>query len=67
MERTNKKGVRIMGDGLDVGDLANVCPYANHRRDCDGDWDTYCNKGDDCPYQRARRDCDGDIIELCGW
>ena len=60
MERTDKKGVRIMGDGLDVGDLANVCPYANHRRDCDGD-------EDGCPYQRARRDCDGEIIELCGW
>lgn len=56
-----------MGDGLDVGDLENVCPYANQRRDCDGDWDTYCNKDDDCPYQRAMRDCDGDIIELCGW
>lgn len=41
------------------------CPYACDRRDCDGDWDTYCTKDGSCQYQRNTRDCDGDIISFC--
>ena len=49
----------------DVRDENNYCPYARDKRDCDGDWDTYCMKTENCQYQRNVRDCDGDIISLC--
>lgn len=41
------------------------CGYQSERRDCDGDWDTYCTKNGCCQYQHNVRDCDGDIISLC--
>lgn len=51
-----------MGDG----DLETAgCSFADARRDCDGDWDTYCTKSGDCPYQDWKRDCDGDYIVFC--
>lgn len=51
-----------MGDG----DLETTgCSFADERRDCDGDWDTYCTKSGDCPYQDWKRDCDGDYIVFC--
>lgn len=44
----------------------NYCPYACDKRDCDGDWDTYCMKTGNCQYQKKNvRDCDCDIIRLC--
>lgn len=43
----------------------NCCPWASDRRDCDGDWDTYCTVSGHCQYQKNVRDCDGDIISLC--
>lgn len=43
------------------------CPYAKDKRDCDEDWDTYCQKSGHCQYQRNVRDCDGDIISMCGY
>ena len=49
----------------DVRNENNYCPYACDKRDCDGDWDTYCMKTRNCQYQRNVRDCDGDIISLC--
>lgn len=42
-----------------------ACSYAQDKRDCDGDWDTYCMKNGHCQYQKNVRDCDGDIISLC--
>lgn len=51
-----------MGDG----DLETTgCSFADARRDCDGDWDTYCTKSGDCPQQDWKRDCDGDYIVFC--
>ena len=43
----------------------NYCPYASDKRDCDGDWDTYCMKNGHCQYQKNVKDCDGDIVSLC--
>lgn len=42
-----------MGDSdLEVNDYKSAgCSFADVRRDCDGDWDTYCTKSGDCPYQ----------------
>lgn len=53
-----------MGEN-DVKDNNKHCPYACDKRDCDGDWDTYCMLKGRCHYQRNSRDCDGDIISLC--
>lgn len=50
--------------GEDEGVSSGYCPYASDRRDCDGDWDTYCTAGS-CSYQYNVRDCDGDIVSLC--
>ena len=44
---------------------AGYCSYAQDKRDCDGDWDTYCMKSSHCQYQCNVRDCDGDIVSLC--
>ncbi len=42
------------------------CPYMTEKRDCDGDWDTWCiQPSGNCPYKRDMRDCDGDQISLC--
>lgn len=49
----------------DVVSTNNYCPDASDRRDCDGDWDTYCTKIGSCPYQRKVIDCDGDPVYLC--
>lgn len=35
------------------------------RRDCDGDYNTYCFYGGYCAYKRTVIDCDGDIVTLC--
>lgn len=34
----------------------NCCPWASDRRDCDGDWDTYCTISGHCQYQKNVRD-----------
>ena len=52
-------------DEEDVRYENNYCPHACGKRDCDGDWDTYCMKTGSCQYQRNVRDCDGDVISLC--
>lgn len=54
-----------MGEEDIVVSNENDCPYAYNKRDCDGDWDTYCMKNGYCPQQNNSRDCDGDIISLC--
>lgn len=55
-----------MGDDMiTANDATNYCPYAQDKRDCDGDWDTYCEKSGRCQYQRNVRDCDGDLVSLC--
>ena len=54
-----------MGEEDVVRNDNNYCPYASDKKDCDGDWDTYCMKSGNCQYQRNVRDCDGDIISLC--
>lgn len=43
----------------------NECTYESRKRDCDGDWDSYCTKSGDCPYKHVVRDCDGDPVILC--
>jgi hypothetical protein len=48
----------------EADDMHN-CPHACDKRDCDGDWDTYCLTGKPCGYKRNVRDCDGDVISLC--
>ena len=53
-----------MGDE-DIVVTSSFCSYKEERRDCDGNYDTYCMKIGYCPYQRDVRDCDGDIISLC--
>lgn len=42
-----------MGDSdLEVNDYKSAgCSFADTRRDCDGDWDTYCTKSGDCPIR----------------
>lgn len=58
-------GDKTMGEEDIVSNDTNYCPYACDRRDCDGDFDTYCTKSGHCQYQHNVRDCDGDIISLC--
>lgn len=41
----------------------DYCSYSCDKRDCDGDWDTYCMKNGHCQYQKNVRDCDGDILK----
>lgn len=43
----------------------NNCIYTSERRDCDGDWDTYCTKEGACEFKREMYDCDGDPVYLC--
>ena len=43
----------------------NDCANQSTRKDCDGDFDTYCNYSGTCQYQKNTRDCDGDVISLC--
>ena len=54
-----------MGDDYDVVASDATCQYACDKRDCDGDWNTFCTKCGECHYQNNVRDCDGDIITLC--
>lgn len=54
-----------MGEDVVVNNNG-YCPDACDKRDCDGDWTTYCMKNGHCQHQRRVRDCDGDIIALCG-
>lgn len=55
-----------MGDDMVMDEEVEVhCSYAQDKKDCDGDWDTYCMKCGHCQYQHNVRDCDGDIISLC--
>ena len=55
-----------MGDDMiTTNNTTNYCPYAQDKRDCDGDWDTYCEKSGRCQYQHNVRDCDGDLVSLC--
>lgn len=49
---------------LGIEDTTN-CFYMSRRKDCDGDWDNYCNTSKPCPYKRRVRDCDGDWIFMC--
>lgn len=51
--------------GVGIKNFNSNCIYQEDRRDCDGDWDTYCMKSSHCQYQDNVRDCDGDIISLC--
>ncbi len=44
----------------------SYCEYACDKRDCDGDYNTFCMKSTYCPYKKNVRDCDGDFIEMCG-
>ena len=30
----------------------DTCPYTSDKRDCDGNWDTYCMKNEHCQYQK---------------
>lgn len=53
-----------MGEN-DVKNENKYCPYACKKKDCDGDWDTYCMKTEKCKYQKKVQDCDRDIIILC--
>lgn len=48
-----------------LGCANDDCLFMSCRRDCDGDWDSYCYKLGACPYQKKAKDCDGDIIMLC--
>lgn len=57
-----------MGDDDDIiiGPSTSHCGYACDKRDCDGDFNTFCMKSGYCPYKRNVRDCDGDFITMCG-
>ena len=53
-------------DVIESNSMENqYCPYESDKKDCDGDWDTYCMKNGHCQYQKNVRDCDGNIISLC--
>ncbi len=56
-----------MGDDDDIiiGPSTSHCEYACDKRDCDGDFNTFCMKSGYCPYKRNVRDCDGDFITMC--
>jgi hypothetical protein len=41
------------------------CPHACNKRDCDGDWATYCLTTKPCGYKRNAIDCDRDVISFC--
>ena len=53
-----------MGDGVDEV-TTTYCSYEQDKRDCDGDWDTYCTKNGHCQYKKNARDCDGDTVSIC--
>ena len=55
-----------MGDDLDdIVREGNICQYASKKRDCDGDWITFCYCDGYCIHKKNVRDCDGDIISVC--
>lgn len=57
--------------GFDMDDVIDTnnfyCKYANEKRDCDGDLNTYCMKYGYCNYKKEVIDCDGDTISFCYW
>lgn len=54
-----------MGEEDMMDSKCSACGYQNERRDCDGDWDTYCTYSGSCHYQKNVVDCDGDVITKC--
>ena len=51
-----------MGEEDVVVNTISNCGYISYRRDCDGDYDTYCYYSGSCPYKKTVKDCDGDMI-----